>query len=158
MCRRDSRPGLRLSARWHPPDTRRERKVSPGFTSRPSLSGSNRRSSLRSSSSVAGIHVPAFVERDSTGRSTSMSLGVAGIHVPAFVERCRRRRSPDAWVRVAGIHVPAFVERRRSAAAPSGHQLVSPGFTSRPSLSDHRAARGRNSGRVCRRDSRPGLR
>ena len=66
-------------------------------------------------------------------------IRVAGIHVPAFVERREDDGSVVHFPRVAGIHVPAFVERRAArwplAAGPS---RVSPGFTSRPSLSDDR--------------------
>ena len=38
-------------------------QVSPGFTSRPSLSGVHDALGLGVVPSVAGIHVPAFVER-----------------------------------------------------------------------------------------------
>ena len=38
-------------------------RVSPGFTSRPSLSVEVARVDLRDDWGVAGIHVPAFVER-----------------------------------------------------------------------------------------------
>ena len=112
--------------------------VSPGFTSRPSLSepGLSRRRDGRPRVAgihvpafvercrrltpahcgrprVAGIHVPAFVERRATPVTTYAAPGVAGIHVPAFVER-RSCRSRSSWrASVAGIHVPAFVERRR---------------------------------------------
>ena len=41
-------------------------------------------------------------------------------------------------LRVAGIHVPAFVERTRRRIALSSTSSVSPGFTSRPSLSGER--------------------
>ena len=89
--------------------------VSPGFTSRPSLSGldvagsSGARDCRRR---VAGIHVPAFVERRRSSTTISAaSWSVAGIHVPAFVERDERLRAAPGGRRVAGIHVPAFVER-----------------------------------------------
>ena len=49
-------------------------KVSPGFTSRPSLSATHYARASTGGVSVAGIHVPAFVERPSA-RQSGMSLG-----------------------------------------------------------------------------------
>ena len=85
--------------------------MSPGFTSRPSLSVDEPVDYRVDRQCVAGIHVPAFVER-----------------WPRVSGRSLRRTC------VAGIHVPAFVERRRSMRI-NGVADVSPGFTSRPSLS-----------------------
>ena len=207
--------------------------VSPGFTSRPSLSVETRRRVARRRVGVAGIHVPAFVERAHRWSMLRLCSGVAGIHVPAFVERSPAERPPvvgqervspgftsrpslsggdrvpvvqpadvspgftsrpslsaaggeeagveepgvagihvPAFVErgwkpatgscrcasVAGIHVPAFVERtpRSPRASPRGR--VSPGFTSRPSLSAPVGATFLDGRRECRRDSRPGLR
>ena len=98
------------------------------------------RISVERATSVAGIHVPAFVERPPAFASaTLLTAGVAGIHVPAFVERSRGADDghDGAGRRVAGIHVPAFVERRSRRSRISGWPRVSPGFTSRPSLSAH---------------------
>ncbi len=163
---------------------RRRSRVSPGFTSRPSLSVVDLAPDFRSRPRVAGIHVPAFVERrrcrGSWGRRTAVSpgftsrpslsdvragchragwrvspgftsrpslsevgpevhadhvSGVAGIHVPAFVERGSSASDASASRRVAGIHVPAFVERGCRLVCGWGRRAVSPGFTSRPSLS-----------------------
>ena len=61
--------------------------VSPGFTSRPSLSGGDALRLGQAGRSVAGIHVPAFVERWWRSCACSARQRVAGIHVPAFVER-----------------------------------------------------------------------
>ena len=134
--------------------------MSPGFTSRPSLSATGSGGSAGGSSCVAGIHVPAFVERRPPDTPRRASGCVAGIHVPAFVERLDRRLYPLATrgvspgftsrpslsverplvpprleCRVAGIHVPAFVERTPSSPVCVAVCRVSPGFTSRPSLS-----------------------
>ena len=85
--------------------------VSPGLRSRPS----SIHQSIRISSGVAGITVPAFVERRNCSGSspTRYSAGVAGITVPAFVERVRRSWRPDVLIKLG----------------------VSPGLRSRPSLS-----------------------
>ena len=126
--------------------------VSPGFTSRPSLSEGTSKGHQwpLPGSRVAGIHVPAFVERSRGSSALDTKAGaperVAGIHVPAFVERLGCR---GAWLRlaalpcVAGIHVPAFVERFNGPGSATAYKwdLVSPGFTSRPSLSVPRMRR-----------------
>ena len=65
--------------------------------------------------SVAGITVPAFVERNRSYRSPIGFPGVAGITVPAFVERAKFfTRCYGMRYGVAGITVPAFVERSTS--------------------------------------------
>ena len=110
---------------------------------------------------VAGITVPAFVER---GTAFVDFRGhwrcVAGITVPAFVERvmCKGDQRTVAEVSpglrsrpslsgsrspypggprgcVAGITVPAFVERPSNVKAVDPMPTVSPGLRSRPSLS-----------------------
>ena len=64
------------------------------------------------------------------------SLGVAGITVPAFVERTTVYIDiTDSHWSVAGITVPAFVERLRTACVIVLAANVSPGLRSRPSLS-----------------------
>ena len=102
---------------------------------------------LHAISSVAGIHVPAFVERAGSVPRRSRRSGVAGIHVPAFVERRRASPSTAPLSGVAGIHVPAFVERSTATTRPTWATSVSPGFTSRPSLSGERQV-GRHDGRA----------
>ena len=122
--------------------------VSPGFTSRPSLSVDARRppSSLRVSP------VPAFVER------AGCPDAERGRHVsPGFTSRPSLSVSGDQDRRcvssVAGIHVPAFVERSDPSAVhvqcrerpalsveSALMRRVSPGFTSRPSLSVRRSS------------------
>ena len=91
--------------------------VSPGFTSRPSLSAL----------------------RDARPAARTGSVGVAGIHVPAFVER---RQMYDAGDTATWPVSPGFTSRPslsvRSDARcglPESVVRVSPGFTSRPSLS-----------------------
>ena len=133
--------------------------VSPGFTSRPSLSAlGNRRLGVHQAR-VAGIHVPAFVERTMTsmvtgctrrvspGFTSRPSLSVQSSRSnfntsnrvsPGFTSRPSlsgqvRPRHPPKGLGVAGIHVPAFVERRSTGTR-------------------WRCRTG------CRRDSRPGLR
>ena len=83
--------------------------MSPGLRSRPSLSVTMDVvrpivTGTPQPGCVAGITVPAFVERWNFG--THYRLDDA--RVPAFVER----RSTRRFARVAGITVPAFVERR----------------------------------------------
>ena len=85
---------------------------------------------------VAGIQVPAFVERNSilSPPPTRRRTGVAGIQVPAFVER---RRLISSW---AGYRVSPGFRSRPSLSAPlavaaAATTEVSPGFRSRPSLS-----------------------
>ena len=86
---------------------------------------------------VAGITVPAFVERSCAPTSTpGRPAGVAGITVPAFVERLPlldHGRQIVLLRRVAGIAVPAFVERLRSAASRR-RSRVSPELGLWPSL------------------------
>ena len=89
---------------------------------------------------------------------TMEQVSVAGIHVPAFVERSTTKARRFTRTRVAGIHVPAFVERTTSRRAPTSWPPVSPGFTSRPSLSADPTAPATGVTCRCRRDSRPGLR
>ena len=36
---------------------------------------------------VAGVHAPAFVEREWKQMQDLLTKGVAGVHAPAFVER-----------------------------------------------------------------------
>ena len=109
--------------------------VSPGFTSRPSLSGAPHGGRWRRTKSrVAGIHVPAFVERRSTARSTApraFTLVSPGFTSRPSLSGGGPEKVPRPTPRVA--HVPAFVER------------CNPGTWGE---STHR----------CRRDSRPGLR
>ena len=119
-------------------------RVSPGLRSRPSLSDAPARRSPQQPAGVAGITVPAFVERvTKSAMRMSGRSGVAGITVPAFVERGARALTKSLLTRcVAGITVPAFVERTmRTMRAVAGY-VVSPGLRSRPSLSDvpHRQA------------------
>ena len=136
-----SRPFVERPDRVHRPG--QTKAVSPGFTSRPSLSAPDRAGGDHPRrASVAGIHVPAFVERASSCARPASLSGVAGIHVPAFVERCTPAGVP--WASrtcVAGIHVPAFVERAVHGMPRPRGRRVSPGFTSRPSLSDAAAPR-----------------
>ena len=112
--------------------------VSPGFTSRPSLSGQDGGDLPGARPGVAGIHVPAFVERPSSQRRRPHVTCVAGIHVPAFVERSCRPTRAQVGPGVAGIHVPAFVERvstsaraRRPAVSVAGIHV--PAFVERVS-------------------------
>ena len=119
----DSRPSLSVRAKGH--DAGRVAvRVSPGLDSRPSLSAALVRPEVVRQARVAGIRLPAFVERGmSRGAVTRGAEGVAGIRLPAFVERTgspasRTSCSPG----VAGIRLPAFVERchlRRSAGTRS---------------------------------------
>ena len=92
--------------------------MSPGFIPRPSLSGSSAQSVQRPSIDprVAGVHPPAFVERENAAAAAPVA----------------------DWASVAGVHPPAFVERRRSLLEVDGAPLsrVSPGFIPRPSLSE----------------------
>ena len=141
--------------------TRAPWTVSPGLTSRPSLSARRPSPSRAWAARVAGINLPAFVERPPTSwsgaRCWSVSPGLTsrpslsgdlvaepvavGLVSPGLTSRpslsvCmhthRGRRRP----RVAGINLPAFVERRTGWATASASAPVSPGLTSRPSLSD----------------------
>ena len=105
----DSRPSLSAADRGPAPE---RTKVSPGLDSRPSLSGE------------AGHQGPGRAE----GR-------VAGVRLPAFVERCRRTRARPTAGRVAGVRLPAFVERSPPGPTRSPPTRVSPGLDSRPSLS-----------------------
>ena len=65
---------------------------------------------------VAGVQTPAFVER-STAPAVFLAGanldGVAGVQTPAFVERGRNaeHRRAATEPRVAGVQTPAFVER-----------------------------------------------
>ena len=86
--------------------------VSPGLTSRPSLSDR--------------------LSRQPHGRGG----GVAGTNVSAFVERAPRSGPGRMGCRVAGTNVSAFVERSPAPSSRERRRLVSPGLTSRPSLSD----------------------
>ena len=81
-----------------------------------------------------------------------------GFHVPAFVERATGYTRPANRRGVAGIHVPAFVERLRVRGQTATLPCVSPGFTSRPSLSGQGYKVFHTVLAKCRRDSRPGLR
>ena len=90
--------------------------MSPGLTSRPSLSACLLCSFARIFASVAGINLPAFVERRRKAFfCVERWTCVAGINLPAFVERSRRITSgAEALGCVAGINLPAFVERSTS--------------------------------------------
>ena len=128
-----SRPSLSVAARRR--NGLQPGRVSPGLTSRPSLSGlrpSGRQDLLPG---VAGINLPAFVERSPARWRDGRRPRVAGINLPAFVERglCSIGRARPS--RVAGINLPAFVERPPPPPSPSSARRVSPGLTSRPSLS-----------------------
>ena len=61
---------------------------------------------------VAGIKLPAFVERILPRTTLTLIMRVAGIKLPAFVER-RWAGGPTSPTGdcVAGIKLPAFVER-----------------------------------------------
>ena len=86
---------------------------------------------------VAGINLPAFVERRwSPIQIDSLRPCVAGINLPAFVERGRTDCRACIRPSVAGINLPAFVERRPAYRHLRRLFRVSPGLTSRPSLSD----------------------
>ncbi len=163
-CTRQVSPGFTsrpsLSVAGSGLDARATPSVSPGFTSRPSLSEQLGRRDRPLSVGVAGIHVPAFVERRPRPTGTpAPASGVAGIHVPAFVERrCSAASTAGATPRVAGIHVPAFVERRRRARrarlrAGRVAGIHVPAFVERAACRSRRPACP-----ACRRDSRPGLR
>ena len=111
--------------------------VSPGLTSRPSLSDRGRLQFRQPRSRVAGINLPAFVERICLLLCKRFFVkGVAGINLPAFVERVYDdsllKRDPGG---VAGINLPAFVERLLCSYGRRLLGRVSPGLTSRPSLS-----------------------
>ena len=141
-----SRPSLSVSSPARKNANTLHGRVSPGLRSRPSLSDVHREPDADRirSRSVAGITVPAFVERvTKSAMRMSGRSGVAGITVPAFVERGARALTKSLLTRcVAGITVPAFVERTmRTMRAVAGY-VVSPGLRSRPSLSDvpHRQA------------------
>ena len=111
--------------------------VSPGLTSRPSLSAAQARHAARRRGGVAGINISAFVERASCGRNSMRAIlvspgltsrpslsgafqvqhrairpCVAGINISAFVERCAQSASPPRSRGVAGINISAFVERQ----------------------------------------------
>ena len=110
--------------------------VSPGFTPRPSLSAREHQARPALDAGVAGVHAPAFVERWARTPSRRRTGGVAGVHAPAFVERGRRR--PGCRFRVMRVS-PGFTPRpslseHRGRPLPDG-VAVSPGFTPRPSLS-----------------------
>ena len=95
--------------------------VSPGLTSRPSLSAYWYRLGSLADQRVAGVNLPAFVERTSIGGlAGASSRGVAGVNLPAFVERASRAAGASRrWRRVAGVNLPAFVERRTRFFASS---------------------------------------
>ena len=106
----------RVSLAWLEPDD--GGGVSPGFTSRPSLSGV-----LEPGRRVRGRVSPGFTSRPSLSGPKCCGLSlrrrrpcVAGIHVPAFVERRRSSPTRVGCSCVAGIHVPAFVERPHRCA------------------------------------------
>ena len=61
--------------------------MSPGLRSRPSLSELGYDPLEHRAGGVAGITVPAFVERFTVFEASPAVSGVAGITVPAFVER-----------------------------------------------------------------------
>ena len=85
---------------------------------------------------VAGIKLPAFVERSPSDTSARRARArVAGIKLPASVERASWPLTAAVGkCCVAGIKLPAFVERSlQPGAAP--RTPVSPGLNSRPSLS-----------------------
>ena len=76
--------------------------VSPGLTSRPSLSdaGCDHRPDVRAG--VAGTHVPAFVERSALLGAWRTGRGVTGTQVLAFVDRpFFLRSSPPCRLRAA---------------------------------------------------------
>ena len=136
-------------------------RVSPGLRSRPSLSDAPARRSPQQPAGVAGITVPAFVERvTKSAMRMSGRSGVAGITVPAFVERGARALTKSLLTRcVAGITVPAFVERCSAppsvdTAAAGVAGITVPAFVERQRVSvgpmAHQAG--------CRRDYGPGLR
>ena len=62
--------------------------MSPGLTSRPSLSAREAPQGRGGGACVAGINLPAFVERTRAAAVKRRPEGcVAGINLPAFVER-----------------------------------------------------------------------
>ena len=115
--------------------------VSPGLRSRPSLSAASPCATAPRRSRVAGITVPAFVERASACPAFSdWHSSVAGITVPAFVER--------SLAVMVGLLIAAVSPGLRSRPSLSDekrnrwvglHRQVSPGLRSRPSLSGPRA-------------------
>ena len=61
--------------------------VSPGLTSRPSLSVCHQWRIEGDAERVAGVNLPAFVERAARCRPGRPPRSVAGVNLPAFVER-----------------------------------------------------------------------
>ena len=128
-------------------------EVSPGLRSRPSLSAERPgvRCEWSRTRRVAGITVPAFVERTKPWSSPPRrAASVAGITVPAFVERTRARIARERAVgsSVAGITVPAFVEREQVAdlaravgSAPSVAGITVPAFVERDQVAARTAVR-----------------
>ena len=142
--------------------TGRGRTVSPGLRSRPSLSGARRGHRRRSMpASVAGITVPAFVERRTrTATARGRPPGVAGITVPAFVERpASAGTATSVPVPVSpGLRSrPSLSDRESRSGSPLG-RTVSPGLRSWPSLSGGPDEQPCHGGQPCRRDYGPGLR
>ena len=62
-------------------------------------------------------------------------MGVAGVNLPAFVERASGKMAGVVSSSVAGVNLPAFVERASAIGDRGGDSPVSPGLISRPSLS-----------------------
>ena len=112
--------------------------VSPGLTSRPSLSEGGTAPQSKEIACVAGINLPAFVERSNLAQVLKKLPCVAGINLPAFVERpCPDPPRPALqWVSPGLTSRPSLSDCR--AAGGAGVRVVSPGLTSRPSLSGHR--------------------
>ena len=129
-----SRPSLSALPRgWSHGD---QHDVSPGISSRPSLSGAAFPLPRRGIGRVAGYKLPAFVERSWIAACSPIRpAGVAGYKLPAFVERPKRWRWSTCFACVAGYKLPAFVERLLVCVSWRNHLTVSPGISSRPSLS-----------------------
>ena len=87
--------------------------------------------------SVAGVYAPALVERSRSWVTLETLLRVAGVYAPALVERpLTRRIKPGSCLCVAGVYAPALVERPQPLITSLLKELVSPGFTPRPWLSE----------------------
>ena len=110
--------------------------VSPGLTSRPSLSAVRLVELVQPFARVAGINLSAFVERSTNAPTSKAASGcVAGINLSAFVERRSAERTPKAgWPVSPGLISRPSLSEAAGLRIERQHDGVSPGLTSRPSL------------------------
>ena len=118
-----------------------QRLVSPGLTSRPSLSGAGARVARAGGLRVAGINLPAFVERSrSTARARTRSAGVAGVNSRPSLSGPVAARLRIGGGGVAGVNSRPSLSVR-SHEVPRRNAACVAGVNSRPSLSDQRGRR-----------------